>query len=516
MIATVRLPGFIGGSYRSEAIYADSQRCVNWYPEVVESGVGENSMVAYPTPGTKRFGSNPGTSQEAGFPRGMIELNGQVFHVIGRQFLELIGDGSFVVLGTIRDDGYPVSMAANNVGQIFIASGGEGYCYGVPEQINKPTPATPPTPSGFLAIPSDGVNFFGAAQVAFLDDFFIVLTPNSSQIQVSAINNGTIWNGAAGVNVALVQGQADHLSAIISDKEYLYLFGSRRSELWYNAGTSFPFQINPGSFMEIGIIAPYTLVQADNAIFWLSQDARGGTVFYRADGFRPSKVSTYAIEWAWQQYSTVNDAHCFSYQQHGHTFVILTFPSADATWVYDCNTKLWHERTFTDRNGKTHQWVASFHTFAFGQHLIQARQAVTQENAGQIYTLNTNIFADLIDTANPNGYVIVRDRFTPHIYSEDKRYFCNRVEVRTMTGIGLDGSPPIGTLPQMMLRISRDGGNTYGPEQWKTVGAIGNYMQRVIWNLGGSWRDGVLWIRCTDPVNWVLIDCYITGELGAN
>lgn len=510
MIETIKLPGFASGSYRSEAIYADVQRCVNFYPEIVESGVGENSMVLYSTPGTRRFGSAPGT--DIGSARGMIELNGQIFFVTGSKFTELMADGSFVVRGAVRAAASPVSMAANNVGQIFICSAGDGYCYGVPEQVHGATPV------GFLPIVNDGINFFGASQVAFLDDFFVVLTPKSSQIQVSNINDGTVWNGVSGINIALVQGQADHLVGILSDKENLYLVGSRRAELWQNIGASFPFAINPGAFIETGTVAPFSLVQADNGVFWLGQDSRGACVFYRFDGIRETRVSTFAEEWVWQSYGNPSDAVAFSYQQNGHTFVVLTFVTGDATWVYDCSTKLWHERTYTDVNSNPHAWVGLFHVFGFGQHLVLSSQAVPGENQGQIYTLSTTTYADLVDDAHPNGTVIIRDRITPHIYAEDKRYFCNKVELRAMTGVGLDGSPPlgVGVLPQVMMRVSRDGGQTFGAENWVTAGAIGNYTQRIIWNLPGAWRDGVLWFRCTDPVNWVLIDCYLTGELGAN
>lgn len=522
MVQTVKIPGFIGGSYRSEAIYADVQRCINWYPEIVESGNGENSSVLYPTPGTIQFGSNPGYVN-TGSPRGMIELNGQLFMVVGTGFYEIYIDGSFQIKGNVMDDGRPASMAANNVGQIFIAAGGFGYCYGVPEQVNVPPPApSPRTPVGFLAIPNDGVNFFGCSQVIFLDDYFIVLVPNSSTIQVSAINDGTTWNGVAGVQVALVEGQADHLNGIIADKEFMYLCGSRRAEIWYDAGTIFPFQIQPGAFIEQGLGAQFTLVQADNTLFWLGQDVRGSLVFWRINGFNPIRVSTHATEFSWSQYSRVDDARAFSYQYNGHTFIVLTFPTGDATWVYDCATKLWHERTYTDSQGNPHACVAAFHSYAFSRHLVQSSQSVPGSNQGQVYEWRTDVFKDLVAPTNPAlnalAATITRDRITPHLYDENKRYFCNYIELRTLTGVGLDGSPTlgVGVLPQVMLRISRDGGNTFGEEIWRTAGAVGNYMQRVKWNLPGVWRDGVLWFRVTDPVNWAVIDCYICGELGAN
>jgi hypothetical protein len=37
-----------------------------------------------------------------------------------------------------------------------------------------------------------------------------------------------------------------------------------------------------------------------------------------------------------------------SYQQDGHEFYVLTFPTADKTWCYDVTTQLWHRRASRD------------------------------------------------------------------------------------------------------------------------------------------------------------------------
>jgi len=108
----------------------------------------------------------------------------------------------------------------NGNGQIAIASGGNLYIY-----------------SGgvFSLIPNDGVNFFGASSVTFLDGYFIVVTPNSSQFQISALNDGTTWSSA---DVAILEGQADGLVNAISDKEYLYLIGGGGGGDVQNYGTT--------------------------------------------------------------------------------------------------------------------------------------------------------------------------------------------------------------------------------------------------------------------------------------
>lgn len=45
----------IGPSYTSQSVNADCQTTMNLYPEVIESGAGNNQIVLYPAPGTKQF-----------------------------------------------------------------------------------------------------------------------------------------------------------------------------------------------------------------------------------------------------------------------------------------------------------------------------------------------------------------------------------------------------------------------------------------------------------------------------
>jgi hypothetical protein len=69
---------------------------------------------------------------------------------------------------------------------------------------------------------------------------------------------------------------------------------------------------------------------------------------YRNQGYNGQRISTHAVEWQIQQYAVLNDAIGYSYQQDGHSFYVLMFPTAQATWVFDVATGLWHERAYWD------------------------------------------------------------------------------------------------------------------------------------------------------------------------
>jgi hypothetical protein len=76
--------GFVGGSYTSQSKIADCQAVMNWYPETIESGVGNSSMALYPTPGLTLF------AQIAGPIRGELAINGRMFAVGGGNLYEIV------------------------------------------------------------------------------------------------------------------------------------------------------------------------------------------------------------------------------------------------------------------------------------------------------------------------------------------------------------------------------------------------------------------------------------------
>ncbi|HCE10685.1 MAG TPA: hypothetical protein DEQ40_19155, partial [Oxalobacteraceae bacterium] len=88
--------GFIGPAYRSTSLNVSADRVVNWYPEVVPTGVGKSRVAYFPTPGT----AQAVTGTPAGVGRGLYAINGRTFAVIGSSLLEFFADGTFRTLYT--------------------------------------------------------------------------------------------------------------------------------------------------------------------------------------------------------------------------------------------------------------------------------------------------------------------------------------------------------------------------------------------------------------------------------
>lgn len=98
---------------------------------------------------------------------------------------------------------------------------------------------------------------------------------------------------------------------------------------------------------------------------------------------------------------------------------------------------------------------------------------------------------------------IRRLRRAPHISREAMRLGFDKFTLELETGLGL--TTGLGSDPQIMLRFSDDGGQTWTSERWVSAGLIGRYKARPIWRRLGQSRDRVFEIVVTDPIPWRII-----------
>jgi hypothetical protein len=234
-------------------------------------------------------------------------------------------------------------------------------------------------------------------------------------------------------------------------------------------------------------------------------------------------VSTHAIEYAIQGYTDISDAVAYTYQQEGHAFYVISFPTGNATWVYDVATGAWHERAYlTNGNFTRHRSNCQCN--------FQSTTIVGDYANGNIYKFDLDVYAD-----NGEMQKWLRSwRALPSGQNNLKRTAQHSLQLEAESGVGLnlypayDGKEKItteagfyiiteggeyltttaypeapGYNPQAMLRWSDDGGHTWSNEHWTSMGKIGEYGRRIIWRRLGmtqKLRDRVYEVSGSDPV----------------
>ena len=522
----------LGSAYVARSVNAADNRMVNLFPEIVPEG-GKEPAFLQRAPGLTTL-----ATVGAGPIRGLWTYGSYGYVVSGDTLYRLDSSWNAVAKGTVGGSG-PVSMADNGT-QLFIAANPQGYIYNastdVFQQITDP-------------------DFPGAGTVGYIDGYFTFNEPDSQKIWVTQLLDGTSVDP---LEFASAEGNPDNVVAVFVDHREVWVFGTNSTEVWYDAGLlDFPLTRIQGAFNELGCAAPYSIAKMDNQVYWLGKDARGQGIVYKAAGYIGQRVSTHAIEWQMQEYADLTDAVGYTYQQDGHNFYVLNFPSANTTWVYDVATGAWHERASLN-NGEFNRHRAN------NQMFFNSTTVVGDYENGKIYEFDLNVYAD--DGA-PQKW-LRSWRALPTGANNLTRTIQHSMQLDCETGVGLNAYPaydaedlatesgnilvaqfvqgflttqaadqlvteandnnnPLvtqvqpaedyngyalatqaytaapGYIPQVMLRWSDDGGHTFSNEHWKSMGRIGKFGHRTIWRrLGATMkiRDRVYEVSGTDPV----------------
>jgi len=318
-----------------------------------------------------------------------------------------------------------------------------------------------------------------AATIAWQDGYFVINQPDSQRFYISDINNGFLWDS---LDFASAESNPDNIVSINSDNGNLYLFGQFSTEFWTNTGDlDFPFDRISGGAIEWGCAAVNTICKYDNSLCFLARNVMGQVIVAKMQGYLPLRISNPEIEFIINNYPAVSDATAFTYMLGGHPMMQINFPSGGESWLYDGLSKLW---------SKVKGFNITRHRAEIGINYLD-KIIVSDYSNGNLYRLNPDSYDD---NGEPNEFEVI----SRHLDDEGVRLSIDQLELEMETGVGLSSGQ--GSNPQIMLAISKDGGHTYGTEQWVTIGAIGNYSSRAMWRRLGQSRDWTFKFRITDPV----------------
>lgn len=463
----------LGQSYVARSVNAAANRMVNLFPESLMEG--KEAAWLQRVPGKRllaTIGSGP--------IRGLWAFGGYAYVVSGYELYRVDTNWIATFLGLVSGTG-PVSMTDNGT-QLFISCNPDGFIYNA-------------TTSTFGQITD--ADFPGSGLVEYDDGYFVFNEPNSQKIWITSLLDGTSIDA---LDFASAEGSPDLVVGVATTHREVWVFGTNSVEAWNNTGAAdFPFERISGAFNEIGCSAPYSIAKLDNGLFWLGSDARGRGMVYKANGYRGERISTHAVEWQIQSYGDISDAVAYTYQQDGHSFYVLNFPSASKTWVYDVATQLWHERA--SGNNLEYRDRGNCHVN------FNDTTVIGDFQDGRIYALDPTTYAD--DTAIQKW--LRAWRALPPGQNDLKRTAHHALQLDCESGVGLDGVTQ-GTDPQVMLRWSDDGGHTWSNEHWRSMGGLGATGTRVIWRRLGmtqKLRDRVYEVSGTDPVKIAILGAQI-------
>ncbi|WP_348269751.1 hypothetical protein P8936_16510 [Edaphobacter paludis] len=477
---------FVGPSYTAGSNSVADEECINFFAETLETPGAQTRRSYFGTPGLKVFTAFPD-----GPVRGSVWTGTTFYAVSGDQLYSVTADGTQTALGTIDNDGFPVSIAASNI-QLLIVGSGKAFCYtfatNVLVEVTSQLAGTP-------------------IQCDYSDGYGVVCFLNSNKFQISAILDFSTWPG---IQVNAVSVFPENIVSIIVSHRELWVFGSQHSQPYMDTGSLEIFDVIPGALIDNGSGATFGRNLVDNTIFWISEDQRGARQAWRANGYTPMRISNHAVETSLTAYPDISGLVSYSYQDGGHLFWVLYIPGTDCTWVYDVAESLWHKRAQWHPDSATYGPHQSWnHVYAFGKHLVGDWGSGNLWEMKQAFDAGGGNYQFVTE----NGNLIVRKRRAPTIVNEMEWIYHNDLTVDF--GVGLGPQPPLldgsgnPRPPQAMLRWSDNRGSTWSNQHIANCGLAGEYNTRVIWRRLGRSRYRVYEVTVSDPIPWAIVDAYL-------
>jgi hypothetical protein len=469
-------PGFCGGSNTERSTAIDAEKTVNLFRSTVESTDTAKKAYLLGTPGLRSLGT-VGTAGNRGF----FTQDGRTWTVVGSTLYELtFGPFTQTALGTIPDNGQPVSFASNGKGgsQLAIVGGGQLKVFNLVTNVLSAAVFLPLTNAPVM--------------IGYLDDYFVLSEANSPIGWFSNLGNGLIWDA---LDFFTRSTASDFVVGMICANNRIWLFGSETSEAYEDVGDADnPFQPIKGSLFQIGCAGPWTISVGVSTMRWVGRSSRGGAVVYRLDGYNGTRISTHAVELRLAAATTLVNAEAMTHELEGHLFYALTCPSigdAGETLVIDETEQgQWHQRS--SRNvtlGRDEQWRVRGHAYVGSTHVVGSW------DTGAIWALD-------LDTYDEDGVMLIARRRAPYLGAENAYAFIDRIELGMESGVGLNSGQ--GSDPQVELNISKNGGKTWFSAGTASIGKIGEYDDQdgAVWTRLGKARVDrlVLEVVISDPV----------------
>ena len=364
---------------------------------------------------------------------------------------------------------------------------GDQLCIVLPDQTNQFNAYIYDKSANTLTQISDN-DFDGPVNdVNYVDGYFLFTKQGSQTFFISNLRNGLLYTST---DSAAAEADPDNVvRGYILNNEPI-IFGSETFETFQNiGGAGFPFARVEGGIQGKGLVSRFAINEINDVLIFLGKGPNESPAVWLTDGQRPEKLSTTAIDNDIGSYadSVIESSFMWSYGQDGAYFVGLTFPG-EKTFVYDFTSQLWHTRESINAAGgstvcRIGSVMAAYSGLMVGDYF-----------GTNIGFLDRNVFTEF-------GTTISRRFVTPQIDNEGQPFWVDSLELWGDQGIGLTSGQ--GSDPTLLMSFSENGGRSFSNTMERSVGALGDYNYRTIWNsLGRFAREVCFKFEMTDPVKW--------------
>lgn len=319
-----------------------------------------------------------------------------------------------------------------------------------------------------------------STHVGYIDRYILVNSVGTNKLFYSELNDPLTW---AALDFFSAEGSPDSITAMHIKDRQIYAFGPNSFEVWQSDGT--PFSRVAGSYRDIGVSAPYSIIQHSSGMYWLDSARRvvkfGGTSIEKISSPYDAEI---------EAYSSVADCTGDAIEISGHSLLVWRFPGVGKTLVYNVDTEQWSE--FAHWTGTTYeQWLVNCHCYSDtrGQHIVGSTKDQRFYHLSHLYD-------------SDDGTPIRLARLTGHIDNGTSRpKLVNTMRIRARSGNSQSA--------KMMIRWRDNGSSEWSNEEWVDLGSDGSTGFHKTLHRLGIYESRQYEFVVTDPVKAVFADAEI-------
>ncbi len=479
---------FIGGFATGREVQVNNQATVNFMQAVKGRGA-KQQFVLETAPGLlARSTLGDGPIRTSQMQNSSIRVGGtgpELYGVYGSRLMAQTISSGNAEIGTLNANTGRVPIARGRTAMMMV-DGVDGYTF---------------DGTTFAQIVDlDFPGNFGAGaptHCLYLDGFFIVNDALTDNFFISAREDPTSWNALDFESAAVAP---DNALAMAATESQLWIIGEESAQAYYNSGNPlFPYSIILNATQEVGILAPDSIAESDDGIFYLATTPEGGRFVYQIQGQSGRVVTEDEQEAFLLTVTDPTDAYGFIYKQAGKSFYILQLsatggddPRSSSTLVYNIKARAWETRELLDGSA----WRVGGHGILGNANIGGSRiQAQNVE-------LDLNVYTDV-------GQEMIRRRRTQIFHTNNKLMdwwaLILDVSVATTDSNVAD--------PQIRLRYSNDAGRTWSSWLFEPLGRIGETLHRVVYRKLGIGRNRVFEIECSENLQLTVQAGYAEVEV---
>jgi hypothetical protein len=351
-------------------------------------------------------------------------------------------------------------------------------------------------------------NFDGpASSVIYADGYFSFHKSDGKKFFNSPLNNGLTGYDPLDFNVAEVD--PDQIRGQGRLNGQLYVFGSETIQPFRNVGRApSPFAPIVGAALNIGLFSTQSIANFGGGLAFVGGGVDESPAVWLVSGGQQRKLSTIAIENELSKLSIEElEDQLFSWVYAESGAYMLGISTQSTCYVYDLTNNRWHERQSIDGSSLSAYRVSHIVT-AYGITMVGDSQTGSVGELREDESLEYGVLTPRLITSRPfdnSGNAVNVASIEAVI--EAGVGLAN--DLRIQTGTNAAGSPVYatgGSDPKITFSWSDDGARTYDGFISRSMGKIGEYLHRPVWNrLGRFARQRVLQFEVSSPTKATLI-----------